>query len=208
LSSYSDKIADFHKRIADIGARLTALTDRRKSYAYAAATGDTRALKQITDTDYEEASLVKEQQTLNSAVETALALERQHELEAKASEEHTRQVEAYSAARGVITINEELDLALLHLRELFERRAVVLRSLANTATVDPSLLMRLSNKAGPTSACHAAGLGRHIHLEMVPVVAQRTLSDANSILLGIGEQPKGNGKANGNGRVRVTRATS
>jgi hypothetical protein len=203
LSSYSDKIGEFNKRIADIAVKLTALTDRRKSYAFAAAQGDTRAAKQIGDVDFEEASLVKEQQTLNSAIETALALEKQHELEARAAEDRARAVEAYSAARGVVTINEELDLALIHLREMFERRALVLRSLANTGLVDASLLMRLSNKAGPTSAAHAAGLGRHINLDMVPVVAQRPLADSNAVLLGIGAPPNGNGKANGNGRVRV-----
>jgi hypothetical protein len=197
VASYADKISEFNRRIADIATKLTSLADKRKEYSFAAATGDAKARKQISDADFEEISLVKEQQTLNSAIETAQALERQHELEAKATEEHSRQVEAYSAARGVVTLNEELDLALLHLRELFERRAIVLRSLGNTATVDPALLMRLSNKAGPTSAAHSAGLGRHLNLDMVPVVSQRPLADSNSLLLGIGEPSKPNGKGNG-----------
>jgi hypothetical protein len=205
LSNYGDRIQEFNRRIADIAMRLTALTDRRREVAYAAATGDTRALKQITDTDFEEASLVKEQQVLHSAVETALALERQHALEAKAAEDRARAVEAYTAAQAVAALNSELDLMLKQLREAFERRAVVLRSLGNCAVCDPSLLMRLSNRAGPTSAAHHAGLGKHMNLEMTPVTAQRPLADSNSILLGIGAPPSTtNGKANGgNGRVRV-----
>jgi hypothetical protein len=205
VASYADKISEFNRRIADIGAKLAGLADRRKEFAYAAASGDARARKAITDCDFETESLRKEEQIVASAIETAQALERQHELEAKQTEEHSRQVEAYSAARSIITLNEELDLALIHLREMFERRAIVLRSLGNTATVDPALLMRLSNKAGPTSAAHSAGLGRHLNLDMVPVVSQRPLADSNAVLLGIGEAPstngKGNGKPNGKGKA-------
>jgi hypothetical protein len=203
VSDYASKISEFNKRIADIGQKLTGLADRRRSYAFAAAQGDTRAAKQITDTDFEEASLIKEQQTLNSAIETAHALEKQHELEAAATEEHSRQVDAHKCAQAVAALNSELDLMLQQLREAFERRAVCLRSLGNYAVADPALLMRLSNRAGPTSAAHHAGLGKFIHIDMVPVVSQRPLADANVLLLGIGEKP--NGKANGgNGRVRVT----
>jgi hypothetical protein len=64
--------------------------------------------------------------------------------------------------------------------------------------------MRLSNRAGPTSAAHRAGLGRYINLEMMPVVAHRPLADSNSLLLGIGEPPsKPNGKGNDGPMPRV-----
>jgi hypothetical protein len=204
VSSYTDKISEFQARISDIAAKLTSLADRRKQYSYAAASGDTRARKQLDDDSFEETSLVKEQQVLNSAVETALALEKQHELEAKQAEEHVRQVEANKCAQGVVALNEEIDLALVQLRELFERRAIILRSLGNTAVCDPSLLMRLSNRAGATSAAHHAGLGRHVNLEMMPVVSQRPLSDVNVVLIGIGESPsKPNGKgSNGSRRTQ------
>jgi hypothetical protein len=193
VSSYADKIEEFHRRISDITAKLTGLADKRKEYAFAAASGDI---------DFETESLKKEEQIVASAIETAQAFERQHALEARQTEEHSRQVEAYSAARGVVTLNEEIDLALIHLREMFERRAIVLRSLGNTATVDPALLMRLANRAGPTSAAHAAGLGKFLNLDMVPVVSQRPLADSNSVLLSIGEPPsKPNGKPNGRGRA-------
>jgi hypothetical protein len=198
VSSYGDKIQEFNRRIADIASELASLLAKRKEYAFAAAEGDERAKKQIVDTDFQSDALRKEEMTLHCAVETALALERQHEQEAKASEEHSRQVEAYNAARGVVTLNEELDLALTHLREMFEGRAILLRSLGNTATVDPTLLMRLSNKSGPTSACHHAGLGKFVHLDMVPVTSQLKLATSNELLLKIGEPPS---KPNGKGKV-------
>jgi hypothetical protein len=46
-------------------------------------------------------------------VETAQALERQAELEAKERQEQARQVEAWQHAQAVIALNEELDLALM-----------------------------------------------------------------------------------------------
>jgi hypothetical protein len=198
VADYASKIQEFNRRISDIAAKLTGLADRRKSYSLAAAEGDTRALKQIGDVDFEEGALIREQKTLSSAIETAQALEKQHALEAQAAEEHARQVEAYSAARGIITIHEEIDLALIHLREMFERRSVILKSLGNIGVVDPSLLMRLSNKSGPTSAAHAAGLNKYLNMDMVPNVSQRPLSDVNPVLLNVGA-PATNGKSNGRG---------
>jgi hypothetical protein len=202
LSSYADKISEFNRRISDIATKLTTLSDKRKEYAFAAASGDTRARKAITDCDFETESLRKEEQIVASAIETAQALERQHELEAKAAQEHSRQSEAHKCAQAIAALNCELDAMLVQLRECLERRSHVLRELGNTATVDPSLLMRFSNRAGPTSAAHHAGLGKFLNLDMVPVVSQRPLADSNSVLLSIGEPPsKPNGKPNGRGRA-------
>jgi hypothetical protein len=198
LSSYSDKVQEFNRRIADIASELASLIAKRRSYALAASEGDERAKKQIVDTDFASDALRREEMTLNSAIEAATALEKQHALEAEAKLHHERLVSAYTAARGVITENEAIDLALTHLREMFERRAILLRSLGNTATVDPTLLMRLSNKSGPTSACHHAGLGKYINLDMVPNVSQLPLASSNELLLKIGEPPS---KPNGKGRA-------
>jgi hypothetical protein len=64
-------------------------------------------------------------------------------------------------------------------------------------------VLKLASKSGPTAAAHAAGLGKHIHIDMVPVTAQRALSDTNAVLLGIGEAPsKPNGRGNGRGNGR------
>jgi hypothetical protein len=198
LSSYADKVATFNQRIADIASELATLIAKRRGYALAASEGDECAKKAITDTDFATDALRKEEQTLHCAVETAQALERQHELEAKAKLHHERQVEAHQCAQAIAALNIEVDQMLRQVRECLERRAIILRSLGNTSVVDPNLLMRLSNKSGPTSAAHHAGLGRHLNLDMVPNVSQLPLASSNELLLKIGEAPS---KANGKGRA-------
>jgi hypothetical protein len=202
LSSLADRISQLRQRASEVAAEIASLLDKRRSYSFAAATGDEHARKQIADLDFQSDSLRKEEQTALCGIEAAEALLKQHQLDAEAKLHRERQVEAHEHATAIAAINLELDQMLLQVRECLERRAIHLRSLGNTATVDPNLLMRLSNKSGPTSACHHAGLGRYINLEMTPVVSQRPLADSNSLLLGIGEAPaKSNGKANGRGKA-------
>jgi hypothetical protein len=204
VSSLSDRIGELKKRAAEMASQLTTLGDRRRSYAFAAVSdSDAKARKAIADIDFERDALLKEQATVADALEIGEALAKQHALEAKAAEEHTRQVEAHKCAQAVAALNSELDLMLLQLRECFERRAVCLRALGNVGVVDPSLVLKLSNKSGPTSAAHSAGLNKYLNLDMVPNVSQRPLADSNAILLNVGEAPgKANGKGNGNGSRR------
>jgi hypothetical protein len=204
LSSLSDRIAALKARAAQVTSQLTSLSDKRRSYSLAASEGDAKAQKSIGDIDFETDALKREQATVADAIEIGEALEQQRLLDAEAEQQHSRQVEAHEHAQAVATLNAELDGMLVQLRECLERRAIHLRSLSNTGVVDSNLIMRLSNKAGPTSAAHHAGLGRYINLDMVPVVAHRPLADANSLLLGIGEPSTGNGKSNGGLVVRPT----
>ena len=195
MASYSDKIEEFHRRISDIAAKLTGLADKRRSYSLAAASGDPRALKQVGEVDWELDALRKEQQTINSAIETATALEKQHELDAEAEARRAREGAAYKAARAVCTINLELDQELIRLREAFERRAVLLKALGDTNAVDLGLIARLSNRSNATSAAQLAGLNRFLNLEMTPTASMRPLATSNELLLRIGsEPPSSNGK--------------
>jgi hypothetical protein len=193
MSSYADKIASLRERLHDVSKQLASLTDRRKSFALAAVEGDAQALKQIGDVDFETDALRKSAATLGSALETAQALERQHELEAQQAEQQAFQRTAREHAQAIIATHAALDALLIQLRECFERRALHLRALGNTGVVDPGLIMKLCNRAGPTSAAHHAGLGRHLNLEMVPNVSQRPLADSNSVLSGIGTKSNGKG---------------
>jgi hypothetical protein len=193
----SDRIGELKRRAAEVASQIVALADKRRSYAFAAVSdSDVKARKLIADIDFESDSLRKEQATISDALEIGEALARQQELDLADARRRERSIEAYSAARGVITLNEEIDLALVNLRELFERRSVILKSLANTSVVDPNVVLKLSSKSGPTSAAHKAGLGRFLNIDMMPIVSQRGLSDTNSLLLTIGEAPS---KANGRG---------
>jgi hypothetical protein len=189
MSSYESKIAEFRERIVSIGKTLADLGARRKSYSLAAANGDANALKEIADIDFAADAARKEEGTLSSAIESAVALDRQAEQDAEAKARHERNIAAYTTARAIITLNEELDLKLKHLREVFERRAALLIELGNTEACDRGLVMRLSHKSGPTASAHLNGLGRFLNLEMVPNAAQRPLADTNEVLLGIGEAP-------------------
>jgi hypothetical protein len=189
MSSLSDRLVELKKRASEISKQLTSLADRRKSFAFAAVTGDKRAVREITDVDTEVATLDKESATVNSAIETGEALIAQQALDAETAARRLREGEAYSHARALIALNEELDLALIALREQFERRASLLAGLAATQVVDAGLIMRLSHKSNATSSAHRAGLGRFLAMEMTPVVAQRPLADSASLLLGIGSPP-------------------
>jgi hypothetical protein len=75
---------------------------------------------------------------------------------------------------------------------MFERRATLLVELGNSEACDRNLVLRLSQRAGPTSAAHHCGLNRYLALEMTPNAAQRPLADTNSVLLGVGEAPAAN----------------
>ncbi len=177
MSTYADRLSQLRARLTDVGKQLSSLADRRKSFSLAAATGDATARKQIADTDAEAEALRREEQTISAAVETAVALDKQQELEAQAAEEHARQVDAHRHAQGVIALNLEIDAALVHLREMFERRAVLLAGLARTNIVDGLFVGRLAGKAGPT-------------LEPPSPQSVRPLADTNTILVGIGAPPE------------------
>jgi hypothetical protein len=180
-----------------MAAQLTALADKRRSYALASVEGDERARQAIADTDFETDALKREQTTVLSAIETGEALEAQRALEAEAKERHEREVHAYSAARAVCTLNIELDEALVHLRELFERRAILLKDLGDTGVVDLGLIVRLNHRSLATASAQLAGLSKYFALEMTPASAVRPLSVSNELLLTIGAEPPA--KANGKG---------
>jgi hypothetical protein len=189
MSSYADKLAEFHQRLTDIGAQLAGLADRRKQHSLAAASGDKTAAGQITALDAEAASLHKEEQTLASAIETAQALERRAQQEAEARERREREVEAHRIAQAVIALNCELDQAMLALRQLWERRQALLAELGNSNVADLGFVMRLSHKSGANAAAAYAGLTKYFAMEMTPNSAVRPLSTANEILLRVGQLP-------------------
>ena len=186
MSNYQNRIEQLRQRISTIGSQLAGLADRRKSYSLAASDGDTTAIRQIADVDFEADALRKDAATLGSALETAEALEKQNALEAEQQQRREREIEARKCAEAVVAFNLEIDDALTHLRGMLERRASLLVGLGRTEVCDPSHIMKLSSKAGPTASAHKAGLGRFLALEMTPVAAQRPLADTNPLLLGVG----------------------
>jgi hypothetical protein len=186
VSSLADRINSLKARASEAAAQVTSLTAQRKSFALAATEGDARARKSLSDAEFQLDALRKEEQTTADAIEVGEALLKQQELDAEAAERCEREVEAHKAAQAVIALNEEIDLALKQLREIFERRASLLAGLANTGLVDSLFVARLANRSGPTRAACAAGLAKYLALETVAPQSQLPLADTNAVLLGIG----------------------
>jgi hypothetical protein len=189
VSDYASKISALRERLGAVSKQLVSLADKRRSYSLAATEGNAEAAKQISDLDFASDALRREEATVGSAIEIAEALSRQEQQDIEARARHERQVAAYKVSRAVITLNEEVDMRLVQLREAFERRAGLLVELADTEVVDRTVVMKLAGRTGPTAASHSAGLGRFINLDMMPVVSHRPLADSNELLLGIGEAP-------------------
>jgi hypothetical protein len=187
LSSLASRIEELRRRAEAVAAELINIAARRKQHSLDAAIGDKGAIKSIADLDAENDSLKKEAMTISSALEMAEQREREEQQEAEARERHAREVDAYRAARAVITLQHEIDEALLQLRQIFERRAIALNALGNV--VDHGLVTRLSNKSNATSAAQLAGLSKYLNLEMTPAGALRPLASSDEILLRIGVDP-------------------
>jgi hypothetical protein len=189
MSSLSDRINELKKRAGEITRQITTLTDRRRSYSLAAASGDKKAAREIADADNEISTLGKESQTVTAAIESGEAILAQKALEAEAAQRREREAEAHRVAMALAALNAEIDERLKELREVFERRASLFAQLSNTGICDLGLIMRLGHKSSATASAHLAGLGRFLAMEMTPVVAQRPLADSNTLLLGIGKPP-------------------
>jgi hypothetical protein len=203
MSSLSDRIAQLKRRASEVASQITALADRRRSYSFAASEGDAKARKSIGDIDFETDALKREAATVSDAIEIGEALEHQRLLDAEAEARREREIAAYKAARAVASLNLELDQELVRLREMFERRAALLKALGNSGTVDLGLITRLSHKSGATASAQLAGLSKYLALEMTPTSAMRPLATSNELLLKIGvEPPSGNGKDNGKPLLR------
>jgi hypothetical protein len=189
VASYLDKLTLLRQRASDISVKLTALADKRRSYSLAATEGDKTAIKQVADTDFESDGLRREVQTLQSAIECAEALEKQQALDHEQEHQHQKQVEAYNHARAIIALSLEIDDALLHLRQMFERRASLLDGLARTEVCHPGFVARLQNKSVLTRASCSHGLHRHLSIETCSPTSMRPLAESNELLLGIGHPP-------------------
>jgi hypothetical protein len=187
VSSLASRIEELRRRAETIAAEIVNIATRRKQHSLDAAIGDKSAQSAIHDLDLQREALSREGQTISAALELAQQREREEQQEAEAKLRHAREVDAYRAARAVITLHHELDEALAALRQIFERRAIALNALGNV--VDHGLVTRLSNKSNATSAAQLSGLSKFLNLEMTPAGSLRPLSSSDEILLRIGVDP-------------------
>jgi hypothetical protein len=187
MSSFESRIAELKDRANGIAEQIITLAQRRKERSLDAAIGDKTAVQAIADLDVQSDSLKRESQTVSAAIE--LAEQKQREADAQAERKQLRQraIEARKHSDAIQALHSEIDLMFKQLREVFERRNILLQGLVNTEICDRSVTMRLANKTGATAAAAHAGLSRYLGLELVPVVAQRPLADSNALLAGIGK---------------------
>jgi hypothetical protein len=190
LSSLADRILELKRCAEAIAAELVNIATRRKARSLDAVIGDKTAQSAIHDLDQETDALKKEAMTISSALEMAEQREREEQQEVEAKLRREREVEAYNHARGVVALNHELDQALIALRQLFERRAVVLKGLGDTGVVDLNLIMRLNHRSGASASAILAGLNRFLNLEHINTSALHPLASSDEVLLRIGVNPE------------------
>jgi hypothetical protein len=117
----------------------------------------------------------------------ALAKQQQLDQEQKAQRAHDEKV--YTTARALVALQEEIDLELVKLREMAERRSALLAELGTLEALNVTLLGRLASKAPLTRACCAAGLHRFMSLETTAQGSMVPLRESNAQLM-IGQPPE------------------
>jgi hypothetical protein len=189
MSSFTDKLAALRGRAVDITSQLTSLADKRRSYSLAATEADAKAVKAISDIDFQIDSLRREEATVRSAEEVATALEKQEAVDEQRQQQREREVAAYNVAAAVSALHAEIDDRMVALRQAFERRAALLAELSRSELADPNLLNKLSSKLPATRAACCHRLDSFISIERTSAQGRMPLSDANALLAGIGKAP-------------------
>jgi hypothetical protein len=181
-------------------ARVTTLQTRIAAIDASLSELDQKYNECASRFDGDPAALMKEAGIISTRIDTLkndkcllLAAGPQLELKHKAEEGEQEQQEkrkqllaAREIADQIMALQVDLDRMLVNLREAFERRAVLLRALANTEAVDLGFANRFMAKGPITAAAQAAGLHRFIDIVTVATASVRALATSNSILVAVG----------------------
>jgi hypothetical protein len=191
LSSLEDKLQskqdELQSRLARIDAEITKLDE--SFIALAAEFNGTDGQASLKEAESIEQRLIqlRREKALTLASQSHVVKQMMDEKEARAeADRKALQATAKGHATAIIALNSEVDIALVQLRQLFERRASLLHQLSATGVANPITINKLEGKAGPTRACCAAGLHRFISLEKVSTQAFIALASCNVVLMGIG----------------------
>jgi hypothetical protein len=98
---------------------------------------------------------------------------------------------AKQIADQVAEVHVDLDRKLIELRQLLERRAVLLRALANSGEGNSAWIGKLVGKQAANRAFAAAGLHAHASLETPAPGSFAGFASSNSVLLEIGSSLHG-----------------
>jgi hypothetical protein len=165
------------------------------------ASGDKHALAKADQLDQRRSVLIR-----NKAMSIAACGLLQQQLEAEQAaaaeaEKRKQRIAAGQIADQVASLHVDLDRQLLALREQLERRAVLLRQLANSGEGNSAWLNKLLTKPAATRAACAAGLHKFIALETVATPSFTSFTSANAVLLAIGRDDQAGEADNGDNGI-------
>jgi hypothetical protein len=197
MSSLETRQAELQSRLSQIDAEISKLdadfTQLAASWSGTDGAASMKAAEQIE----QRLNQLRREKAITIAAQGHVTREQLTERDKEAEQARKAlMAKAREISAGVITLNDEIDQALVQLRQLFERRFGLLSELAATGIVDSGFVTKLQGKSGPTRAFCASGLHRFVAVEKVGQTSFVPLASVNSILIGIGKDhlpPAGNG---------------
>jgi hypothetical protein len=187
MSSLEDRQAELQSRLSQIDSEISKLDEDFTQLAASWSGTDGAASMKAAEQIEQRLNQLRREKALTIAAQGHVTREQMTERDKEAEQaRQALQAEAKKISSGVITLNDEIDQALVQLRGLFERRFALLSQLASTGVVDLAFIVKLQGKSGPTRALCAAGLAKYVSVEKVATKSFVSLASVNPILLGIG----------------------
>jgi hypothetical protein len=188
LSSLEHRQAELQSRLSQIDSEISALDDQFTQLAASWSGSDGQASMKAAEQIEQRLNQLRREKALTIAAQGHVTREQMTERDKEAEQARKAQMaKAKEISGGVITLNEEIDTALVQLRGMFERRFALLSQLNATGVVDQQFVVKLQGKSGPTRACCAAGLHKFVSIEKVATQSFVPLASCNVILLGVGK---------------------
>jgi hypothetical protein len=160
MSTLSDKQSALRDRLHALDENIAALRDKFAEVSLPAVTGDADMSKELVRVEELIASLVRERAQLTAAQPSSRSSSRLSSVTPRKRGGTSGMLRR--AATAIATVNGEIDVALGALRELFERRAVLI--LEATEVVSPSMTGKLAragqSRSRPSTESPVAGARR------------------------------------------------
>jgi hypothetical protein len=188
LSSLEQRQSELQSRLSQIDSEIAKLDDAFVALAAEFnGTDGASSLRQAEQIEQRLSSLRREKAICLHSQSHVTKLQLDEKEQQAEQARKALMAKAKEISSGVITLNEEIDTALVQLRGMFERRFALLSQLNATGVVDQQFVVKLQGKSGPTRACCAAGLHKFVSIEKVATQSFVPLASCNAILLGVGK---------------------
>jgi hypothetical protein len=184
MSGLADRQNELQSRLSQIDSEISALDDQFTQLAASWSGTDGQASMKAAEQIEQRLNQLRREKALTIAAQGHVTREQLIERDQQAEQARKAlMAKAKEISSGVITLNKEIDQALVQLRGMFERRFSLLSELAATNIVDSGFITKLQGKSGPTRAFCASGLHRFVAVEKVGQTSFVPLASVNSILL-------------------------